>query len=518
MPGKKSSHRSSRGQAKRNPLVYVVKERPFLIPLLAVILFATLGTYLILFSKAATIIMATVEAETMIALPGTNPTATVVTDSSASSGSALKLTTNGAVTAQFSTAQGVTSITIRAKGVQCQGAPTMEVKIDDTSLPVISASSSGWGDYSIAIPAATSTSKAGNHTLSIGFTNDNNYVHRNHRKNCSRDLYLDKSTVFGQDFAAPTVTLSSSPASITAGSSSTLNWNSTNATSCVASGAWGGNQALSGTATVTPTATSSYALACTGVGGTTVASSNVTVGSALPPTSGTLSQTLGFNTLNGIVSDEFTGGGGSKPDSTRWHSKTYTAPSGVYWNGFSNVQLDGNGNLDIFATRNSTGGWSSSFISGNKSFSGTRYVEARAKVATGYGPWSAPIWEWDAPYGAKGIENDVNEQLGREPQAYHTTLHSSGTQSSKNNSTPSILANDYHKYGAAVYADHVDYYLDDVKVQTVTKTELGGKWGFIENPMVLNISLDMGGWGGAISSSLASPVHMYVDYIRAYTP
>jgi hypothetical protein len=185
----------------------------------------------------------------------------------------------------------------------------------------------------------------------------------------------------------------------------------------------------------------------------------------------------------------------------------------------NNVSMDGAGNLDVAAIRDSSGGWTSGWISGNKSYSGVHYLEARAKVAAGSsGPWSGPIWEWDAPYGSQGIENDVNEQIAKEPQAYHTTLHSSGTQVSKTNTTAAVLANDYHIYSAAVYADHVDYYIDGIKIQTITKTELGGKWGYVENPMVLNIDLDMGGWGGTPSTTLPGTVHMLVDYIRVYTP
>jgi beta-glucanase (GH16 family) len=243
----------------------------------------------------------------------------------------------------------------------------------------------------------------------------------------------------------------------------------------------------------------------------------VQVGSTTTP----LNKVLGFNTLSSSASDEFDGTAGSKPDATRWHAKTFNASNGsvVYWNGMNNVQMDGTGNLDIFAIRGSDGlRWTSTWLSGNKSYAGPHYIEARAKLPAGSGTWNCPIWEWDAPYGTQGVENDVNEQLGKEAQAYHTTLHSNGQQVSKINNTASILANDYHTYGSAVYADHVDYYLDEVKIQTITKTELGGLWGYVENPLVLNISLDMGGWGGTPSTTLPGTLHMLIDNIRVYTP
>ncbi|MBE0619247.1 MAG: DUF3443 domain-containing protein [Burkholderiales bacterium] len=67
----------------------------------------------------------------------------------------------------------------------------------------------------------------------------------------------------------PTVSLSLDPASVPVGQSSTLTWSSTNATSCVASGAWAGSRATSGNISVSQTiaGTYNYSLTCTGAGG-----------------------------------------------------------------------------------------------------------------------------------------------------------------------------------------------------------------------------------------------------------
>lgn len=69
---------------------------------------------------------------------------------------------------------------------------------------------------------------------------------------------------------APTVSLSIDSSKITLGQSAKLTWSSTNATSCTASGAWAGGQAISGTATQTPATggQQTYTLTCTGAGGT----------------------------------------------------------------------------------------------------------------------------------------------------------------------------------------------------------------------------------------------------------
>ncbi len=77
----------------------------------------------------------------------------------------------------------------------------------------------------------------------------------------------------------PTVTISADPATLTLGAASTLTWSSTNATACTASGAWTGDRASSGTASVTPVATGSipYTLSCTGPGGSAAATASITV-------------------------------------------------------------------------------------------------------------------------------------------------------------------------------------------------------------------------------------------------
>ena len=80
---------------------------------------------------------------------------------------------------------------------------------------------------------------------------------------------------------APTVTLSASPSSITAGNSATLSWSSTNATSC--SAAWAASNAVSGSQSVAPGGTTSYTMTCTGAGGSGSASATVTVTAAPPP-------------------------------------------------------------------------------------------------------------------------------------------------------------------------------------------------------------------------------------------
>ena len=67
--------------------------------------------------------------------------------------------------------------------------------------------------------------------------------------------------------SVPSIALSVSSSSVTAGQSTTLSWSVTNATTCAAAGGWSGARATNGSISVSPTSTTSYTLNCSGAGG-----------------------------------------------------------------------------------------------------------------------------------------------------------------------------------------------------------------------------------------------------------
>jgi hypothetical protein len=77
---------------------------------------------------------------------------------------------------------------------------------------------------------------------------------------------------------APSLTFGASPGSIALGASSTLSWSSTNATAC--SGAGFSPLGVSGSVSVSPAASSTYGITCTGLGGSTTRSAAVIVNPA----------------------------------------------------------------------------------------------------------------------------------------------------------------------------------------------------------------------------------------------
>jgi len=90
-----------------------------------------------------------------------------------------------------------------------------------------------------------------------------------------------QGSVGGDTYAEPTVALTASPTTITAGAYSTLSWSSTNATQCTSSNFPTGD-ALSGSANVLPNQTTTYVITCSNQNGSHSASKTVTVNTATP--------------------------------------------------------------------------------------------------------------------------------------------------------------------------------------------------------------------------------------------
>ncbi|OGG80304.1 hypothetical protein A3A39_03480 [Candidatus Kaiserbacteria bacterium RIFCSPLOWO2_01_FULL_54_13] len=82
--------------------------------------------------------------------------------------------------------------------------------------------------------------------------------------------------IFSCVASPPVVDLVATPGTIIRGQSSQLSWTSEHATSCLASGGWSGSKPIVGSQQVSPVATTTYSLRCTGDGGSVIDS--VTVG------------------------------------------------------------------------------------------------------------------------------------------------------------------------------------------------------------------------------------------------
>jgi hypothetical protein len=118
----------------------------------------------------------------------------LITDSAASGGKALHYGPNGSA-AKTVTVGAMSSITLRARGTQCEGAPSANVTLNGTSNGRASVSSTAWTTYTLPV-----SKPAGTYRLAVAF--DNNHTVAG---SCNRDLYLDR-------FGVVTTTTAPAPA------------------------------------------------------------------------------------------------------------------------------------------------------------------------------------------------------------------------------------------------------------------------------------------------------------------
>jgi hypothetical protein len=222
--------------------------------------FAGIGGFIIHNSFAAAPVIASVQAEQLLR----SGSAAVISDTSASAGQAVKLSGAATLSGSVSLPSPASSLSIVARGSSCLGSwPSVNVYLDNVRLLTSRLTATTWTTYSAATAAA-----AGSHSVKLTYSSSSYY--------CRPAAYVDFVNVYGQaapTTPAPTISFSASPTSVTAGQAATLTWNSTNATSCSASGAWSGSQPTSGSAsTGALNQASTYTLTCTGTGGNANAS------------------------------------------------------------------------------------------------------------------------------------------------------------------------------------------------------------------------------------------------------
>ncbi len=157
-------------------------------------------------------------------------------------------------------------------------------------------------------------------------------------------------------------------------------------------------------------------------------------------------------------------------------------------------------------------------------------VEVMAKLPAGKGTWPAI---WMLPESIQdGSEDwplcgeiDIMEQVGKDPNIVHTSLHSElynhikGTQVTHFEKVDNV-ADTFHKYAIDWTDQYIKFYIDDKLFYESYKGEDGRistneGWPF-DKPYYLILNLAIGGnWGGEIDNS-ALPCEMQVDYVRIY--
>jgi beta-glucanase (GH16 family) len=237
-----------------------------------------------------------------------------------------------------------------------------------------------------------------------------------------------------------------------------------------------------------------------------------------------------------IWRDEFSGRGGSAPDSGKWEHDLGgggwgNRESQVYTASADNVFVDGKGHLVIRALRSPAGEYTSARLKTLGRFS-TTYgkIEMRIKLPRAApGVWAAGWMLGDSI--ATGTawprcsEIDLVENISREPATVHGTIHGPGYSGGKGIGAPYELANGqrfsdrFHIFSVVWREKSVEFFVDGNAYKRIEPKDIpaGSTWVF-DQPAFILLNVAVGGnWPGDPNRGAGFPPQdMVVDYVRVY--
>lgn len=237
-----------------------------------------------------------------------------------------------------------------------------------------------------------------------------------------------------------------------------------------------------------------------------------------------------------VWADEFDQPDGSAPDPQKW---TYDLGRGdhgwgnnelQYYTARTNNARIERGQLIIEAHAESFGGcdYTSARLKtqGLAAWTGGR-MEARLRLPHGPGIWPA-FWMLGANHDVARWpgcgEIDIMENIGREPDIVHGTIHGpgysggDGISGKKVHPDGSRFSDDFHVFAVEWDADRIQWFVDQELFFTVAATDLpaGALWVFTQ-PQFLLLNVAVGGnWPGRPEATTVFPQRMFVDYVRVY--
>ncbi|MBT8231766.1 MAG: glycoside hydrolase family 16 protein [Saprospiraceae bacterium] len=233
-----------------------------------------------------------------------------------------------------------------------------------------------------------------------------------------------------------------------------------------------------------------------------------------------------------VWEDNFDGDAGTQINTNNWGYDLGRGPNGDGWgnaelqtytNDVQNVSLDGQGNLMITARNN--GGFTSGRILTKGLFDQAfGRFEARIKLPYGQGIWPA-FWMLGSNIDVVGWpqcgEIDVLELKGQEPSVIHGSLHGPGYSGGNPISKSYGLNNDrfdleFHNFAIEWDENSINYIVDDVIYQRITKDDVPGEWVY-DQPFHILLNVAVGGnYVGFPAANTPFPQTMYVDFVKVF--
>lgn len=237
-----------------------------------------------------------------------------------------------------------------------------------------------------------------------------------------------------------------------------------------------------------------------------------------------------------VWSDEFNG---ASLDGSNWTSEVNGSGMGnselEYYTNGQNLSFE-NGALVITARRENPANYqcwygTCTYTSGRINTQGKREftygrIEARIRVPYGQGIWPA-FWMLGNNIGSVGWpacgEIDIMENIGREPNIVHGTVHGPGYSGANGIGGGYTLSSGnfsdaYHVFTVEWESNVMRWYVDGNLYFTLNRStvEARGQWVF-DHPHFIILNLAVGGaWPGSPDGTTVFPQRMYIDYVRVY--
>ncbi|GAA1026954.1 hypothetical protein GCM10009565_47010 [Amycolatopsis albidoflavus] len=230
-------------------------------------------------------------------------------------------------------------------------------------------------------------------------------------------------------------------------------------------------------------------------------------------------------------SDDFDGPAGAPADGGKWSYETGDNNGNNherqwYTSGAANGALDGQGHLVITAKKENSGNncWygacqytSARLNTAGKFSQAYGHLEVRMKLPRGQGMWPA-FWMLGGGQWPDDGEIDVMENIGKEPNTVHGTIHGPGYSGAGGIGAAfngPNFSDDFHTYAVDWSPNKIVWLVDGQAYQTRTPADLNGKKWVYDHPFYLILNLAVGGdWPGDPDGNTQFPQQLVVDYVH----